>query len=132
MTSFNFFADSVSMIRNAQNSFLREVSVPFSKLIFNFLCVLKNEGYIHDVAVKSLRTGVKVIVVALKYYKNNIVIRDIRVISKPSRRVYWTVKNFAEFYNGLGLFIMSTSSGVMPSYKARAGGIGGEVLCAVF
>ncbi|MBQ4874896.1 MAG: 30S ribosomal protein S8 [Rickettsiaceae bacterium H1] len=132
MTSFNLFSNAVSIIKNGQKSLLREVSFPFSNLVFNFLNVLKEEGYIETVETKEIRKGVKVIFVRLKYYKGRVVIADIRVISKPSKRVYWSVNQFKEFYNGLGMFVISTSAGIFPAYKASKMNIGGEVLCALF
>ena len=132
MTSFNLLADSVSIIKNGQNSFMREVRVPFSNLILNFLNVLKEEGYIGDVQVQELRKGVQFIFVKLKYYRGRSLIVSINVISKPSRRIYWTVDKFKEFYNGLGMFVISTSRGVLPVYKASKINVGGEVLCSIF
>lgn len=132
MTSFNLFANSVSIINNGQVSYIREVILPFSNLIMGFISILKDEGYIESFFTKEKNNKQLVICVELKYYDNVGVISDMLVISKPSRRVYWSVKKFKKFYNGLGMFILSTSSGVLPMYKAVKMNLGGEVLCGVF
>ena len=132
MTSVNLFADSVSIVRNGQSAFMRSVNVPFSNLILNFFNVLKDEGYVGDVTIKEVRRNIRIIAIQLKYYKSKVVISDMRIISKPSRRVFWSVDKFKDFYSGLGMFVLSTPNGVLPVYKAQKLNVGGEVLCAVF
>ncbi len=132
MSSVNLLCNTVSIIKNGQLSLMREVVVPYSVLVVNFLQVLKDEGYILDVTVKEKRENIKVVCVGLKYYRGKRVIGDIKVVSKPSRKVYWRVRDFKNLYNGLGTFILSTSKGILPSYKAHKMNLGGEVLCSVF
>ena len=123
-------ADMLIRIRNAQLVGHAEVVMPASKLKASIAQVLKDEGYIEDYAVreegpkKELRIG-------LKYYAGRPVIERIERISKPGLRVYKGRDGLPKVMNGLGVAIVSTSKGVMTDRKARADGIGGEVLCIV-
>ncbi len=132
MTSFNLLSDTISIIKNGQSSYMSKVSIPFSKFIYNFLLVLQDEGYIKDVQVQEVTNVIKRIVVTLKYYRGKSVISDFKVVSKPSKRIYWSVQDFKSFYGGLGLFVISTSRGVLPINQAREQNVGGEVLCGIF
>ena len=123
-------ADMLTRIRNAQMVGQVDVSMPCSKLKVSIAQVLKDEGYVEDFAVrdhgpkKELRIG-------LKYYAGRPVIERIERISKPGLRVYKDRDNLPKVMNGLGVAIVSTSRGVMTDRKARATGVGGEVLCIV-
>ena len=123
-------ADMLTRIRNAQMVGQVDVGMPCSKLKISIAQVLKDEGYVEDYAVrdngpkKELRIG-------LKYYAGRPVIERIERISKPGLRVYKDRDNLPEVMNGLGVAIVSTSRGVMTDRKARATGVGGEVLCIV-
>ena len=132
MTSFNFVSNTISAMKNGHLSGRTKVFVPFSKFIYKFLLVLKDEGYISEVSLEETDSAIKRIIISLKYYRNKGVISDIKVVSKPSRRVYWSVKEFKSFYGGLGLFIISTSRGILSINEARKQNIGGEVLCGIF
>jgi len=123
-------ADMLTRIRNAQMVGHVEVSMPSSGLKASIARVLKDEGYIEDFAVrddgakKELRIG-------LKYYAGRPVIERLERISSPGLRVYKGRNDIPRVMNGLGVAIVSTSRGVMTDRKARADGIGGEVLCIV-
>jgi len=123
-------ADMLTRIRNAQMVGHAEVSMPCSRVKVSIAQVLKDEGYIEDFAVgedqsmKQLRIG-------LKYYAGRPVIERLERVSRPGLRVYKGRNDIPRVMNGLGVAIVSTSRGVMTDRKARADGVGGEVLCIV-
>jgi len=123
-------ADMLTRIRNAQLVGHASVDMPASKLKAAIAQVLKDEGYIEDFALrddgakKELRIG-------LKYYAGRPVIERLERVSKPGLRVYRGRNDIPRIMNGLGVAILSTSRGVMTDRKARADGVGGEVLCIV-
>lgn len=123
-------ADMLTRIRNAQSVNKLTVSMPASKLKSAIAAVLKDEGYIEDFAVQA-NDGKPVLNVSLKYYAGRPVIEKIERVSKPGLRIYKGSQNIPKVMNGLGVTIMSTSKGVMTDRKARAAGIGGELLCVV-
>ncbi|HEX6529464.1 MAG TPA: 30S ribosomal protein S8 [Burkholderiales bacterium] len=121
-------------IRNAQLVGHTEVAMPASKLKASIAKVLKDEGYIEDFALqeKSGEAGAKKeLRIALKYYAGRPVIERLERVSKPGLRVYKGRNDIPRIMNGLGVAILSTSRGVMTDRKARADGVGGEVLCIV-
>lgn len=123
-------ADMLTRIRNAQMAEKVSVSMPSSKLKVAIAKVLKDEGYIEDFAVRE--NGAKPeLDVALKYYAGRPVIERIERVSKPGLRVYRGKDELPRVLNGLGVAIVSTPKGVMTDRKARAGNMGGEVLCIV-
>jgi small subunit ribosomal protein S8 len=123
-------ADMVIRIRNAQMVGHVEVAMPASKLKTSIAKVLKDEGYIEDFALRD--NGVKKeLRIGLKYYAGKPVIERLERISKPGLRVYKGRDDIPRVMNGLGVAILSTSRGVMTDRKARADGVGGEVLCIV-
>ena len=127
-------ADMLIRIRNAQMVGHVEVSMPASKLKASIAKVLKDEGYIEDFALrdKGGSPGVKSeLRIGLKYYAGKPVIERLERISKPGLRVYKGRDDIPKVMNGLGVAILSTSRGVMTDRKARADGVGGEVLCIV-
>jgi small subunit ribosomal protein S8 len=123
-------ADMLTRIRNAQMVRQVEVKMPASKLKAAIANVLKDEGYIEDFAVhadgpmQELRIG-------LKYYAGRPVIERLERVSSPGLRVYKGRHDIPRIMNGLGIAILSTSHGVMTDRKARATGVGGEILCIV-
>ena len=126
-------ADMLTRIRNAQMVEKPSVTLPASKLKTAIAKVLKDEGYIEDFAVRE-KTGdaaKKELAIALKYYAGRPVIERIERVSKPGLRVYKGRNDIPRVMNGLGVAIVSTSRGVMTDRKARADGLGGEVLCIV-
>lgn len=123
-------ADMLTRIRNAQSSEKPVVAMPNSKLKTAIAAVLKDEGYIEDFAVRT-EDNKPTLEIQLKYYAGRPVIERIERISRPGLRIYRGSKDIPQVMNGLGIAIVSTSKGVMTDRKARAGGIGGEVLCIV-
>ncbi len=125
-------ADMLTTIRNGQNVMLASVSCPASNARARLLDVLRDEGFVQDYAEEEVRKGVKRFNINLRYHEGRPVIRNLKRISKPGRRVYKNANELPKVNNGLGVAIISTSSGVLPDYKARELGVGGEVICEVF
>ena len=123
-------ADMLTRIRNAQSAEKGDVAMPSSKLKIAIAKVLKDEGYIDDFAVRE-DGGKAQLSMALKYYAGKPVIGRIERISRPGLRIYKGKEDIPKVMNGLGVAILSTSRGVMTDRKARATGVGGEVLCVV-
>ena len=94
--------------------------------------MLKQEGFILNFFIEKIEKNKKVLKVDLKYYEGMPVIREIKRISKPGRRVYSRATSVPKIQNGLGLAILSTSKGVMSDSEARKNKIGGEIICRVF
>ena len=124
--------DMLTRIRNGQRARKNTISSPASKLRNGVLDVLKREGYIRDYSQQELRPGILEISIELKYYEGDPVIRDIKRVSSPGRRVYSGIKDLTRVYKGLGIAILSTPRGVLSDSEAREGNVGGEVLCQVF
>jgi small subunit ribosomal protein S8 len=123
-------ADMLTRIRNAQAAEKVSVSMPSSKLKVAIAKVLKDEGYIDDFAVRE-NDAKPALELGLKYYAGRPVIERIDRVSRPGLRVYKGAGEIPKVLNGLGVAIVSTSRGVMSDKKARAAGVGGEVLCIV-
>ena len=123
-------ADMLTRIRNAQMAQKNAVAMPSSKLKLAIAAVLKDEGYIDDFAVRA-NDGKPQLDIALKYYAGRPVIERIERVSRPGLRVYKGSGDLPRVMNGLGIAIVSTPQGVMTDRKARAGNVGGEVLCIV-
>jgi small subunit ribosomal protein S8 len=124
--------DMLTRIRNAQQRGKSKVVSPSSRLRERVLEVLQSEGYIRGFAVTEQSNGQSELEVELKYFDGEPVIREIKRVSKPGRRVYASVSDLPTIYNGLGVAIMSTSKGVMSDSDAREHNVGGEVICTVF
>jgi small subunit ribosomal protein S8 len=123
-------ADMLVRIRNAQMVGHTEVTMPASQLKASIAKVLKDEGYIEDFATRE-NGPKKELRIALKYYAGKPVIEKIERVSRPGLRIYRPKDELPKVMNGLGVAIVSTSRGVMTDRKARADGVGGEVLCIV-
>jgi small subunit ribosomal protein S8 len=127
-------SDMLTRIRNAQVVGHTEVAMPASKLKASIAQVLKDEGYIEDFAIRDKggdSAAKKELAIGLKYYAGRPVIERLERVSKPGLRVYRGRDDIPRVMNGLGVAILSTSRGVMTDRKARADGVGGEVLCIV-
>ena len=123
-------ADMLTRIRNAQAVEKTTVTMPSSKLKVAIAQVLKDEGYIDAFAVKT-DAGKSELEIGLKYYAGRPVIERIERVSRPGLRVYKASAAIPQVMNGLGVAIVTTPKGVMTDRKARAAGVGGEVLCYV-
>ena len=124
--------DMLTRIRNAQMRGRTSVLSPASKLRVWVLDVLKAEGYIRGYAQQTGKDGHPELNIELKYFDGTPVIRELRRVSTPGRRVYAGVKEIPAVRQGLGVAIVSTPKGVMSDAQARVDNVGGEVLCTVF
>ena len=124
--------DMLTRIRNSQMRGKSTVSTPASKLRVRVLEVMADEGYIRGFEETTGANGHPAIEISLKYYEGEPVIRELKRVSKPGRRVYMGVGDIPQVRQGLGVSIVSTSKGVMSDANARSQNVGGEVLCTVF
>jgi|SRR5512139_2914131 small subunit ribosomal protein S8 len=122
-------ADMLTRIRNAQMVEKATVEMPSSRVKVAIARVLKDEGYIDGFRVTE--EAKPVLEIALRYHGGRPVIEKIERVSKPGLRIYRSKDDIPRVMNGLGIAIVSTSRGVMTDRKARASGVGGEVLCIV-
>lgn len=123
-------ADLLTRIRNAQMVAKSTVTVPSSRVKVAIVQVLKDEGYVEGFQVRE-NNGKPELVIELKYYAGRPVIERIERVSRPGLRVYKGSAAIPQVMNGLGVAIVTTPKGVMTDRKARANGVGGEVLCYV-
>ncbi len=124
--------DMITRIRNAQMRSLSSVKIPGSKFRASILDVLKKEGYISDYKFLTDVKDKNSLTVSLKYDNGNPVIKEIKRVSKPGRRIYAKADSIPIIQNGLGLAIVSTSKGIMSDNDAKNQNIGGEIICRVF
>ena len=124
--------DMISRIRNAQMRLLNKVEIPGSKFRAKILDVLKQEGYISNYKLLPDTNNKNSLVVDLKYHNGDPVIKEIKRVSKPGRRIYAKAESIPKIQNGLGLAIVSTSIGIMSDNDARSKNVGGEIICRVF
>ena len=123
-------ADMLTRIRNAQMREETVVKMPSSRVKLAIAKVLKDEGYIDGFKV-SAEVVKPQLEIGLKYHAGHPVIEKIERVSRPGLRIYKSKDDIPRVMNGLGIAIVSTSQGVMTDRKARATGVGGEVLCIV-
>lgn len=124
--------DMLTRIRNGQMARIGTVVCPWSTLRENVANTLKDEGYIRGVR-KVEREDKKIdLEIQLKYVEDRGAIRQIDRVSKPGRRVYKKVRDMGRFYNGLGVYLVSTPRGILTDRGAREANVGGEVLCRVY
>ena len=132
MTFTDPIGDMFSRIRNGQMRSLNSIEIPSSNFRKNILEILKKEGYIKDYFIEKSEKNKITLKINLKYYEGDPVIKEIKRISKPGRRVYSRATSIPKVMNGLGLAIVSTSKGIMTDNDARNQNIGGEIICRVF
>ena len=125
-------ADMLARIRNSSMRGKSTVMTPDSKLRVRVLDVLADEGYIRGYEKMTGEDGHPAIEISLKYFDGTPVIRELKRVSTPGRRVYLGVKEIPTVRQGLGISIVSTPKGVMSDAAARNANVGGEVLCTVF
>lgn len=123
-------SDMLTRIRNAQQAEKTTVTMPSSKLKVAIAQLLQDEGYVEGFKVVD-HDGKPTLEIGLKYYADRPVIETVQRVSRPGLRIYKGSKDIPTVMNGLGIAIVSTSRGLMTDRKARANGIGGEVLCIV-
>jgi len=124
--------DMITRIRNAQMRKSSNVTIPNSNFRVKILEVLKHEGYISNYKVLSDTKNKKSLLIDLKYSNGLPVIKEIKRVSKPGRRIYAKATSIPKIQNGLGLAIVSTSIGIMSDNDARTKNVGGEIICRVF
>ena len=124
--------DMIARIRNAQMRASNNVVIPNSKFRVKILEILKQEGYISNYKILSDSSKKNTVQVDLKYNNGMPVIKEIKRISKPGRRIYASAESIPKIQNGLGISIVSTSKGVMSDSEAKKLNVGGEVICRVF
>ena len=129
MSMHDPISDMLTRIRNAQRANKASVAMPSSKLKVAIAKVLKEEGYVEDFSVSTEAKAT--LEIQLKYYAGRPVIERIQRVSRPGLRVYKGSSDIPTVMNGLGVVIVSTSKGVVADRKARANGVGGELLCVV-
>ena len=132
MTFADPIGDMITRIRNAQLRALYNVKIPGSKFRAKILDVLKQEGYISNYKLLSDSKNKNSLLVDLKYHNGAPVIKEIKRVSKPGRRIYAKADSISKIQNGLGLAIVSTSKGIMSDSDARVKNVGGEIICRVF
>ena len=132
MTFVDPIGDMITRIRNAQMRLLNNVRIPSSKFREKILDVLKQEGYIADYKLLSDPDNKDSLSVDLKYNNGLPVIKEIKRVSKPGRRIYARATSIPKIQNGFGLAIVSTPQGVMSDNEARIKNVGGEIICRVF
>jgi small subunit ribosomal protein S8 len=124
--------DLITRIRNGQLRGMAKVKSPNSRQRVRVLDVLQAEGFIRGYAEVEFKDGQRELEIELKYHEGRPVIRELRRISTPGRRVYASVRELRPHRSGLGVSIVSTPQGVMTDTTAREKNVGGEVLCHVF
>ena len=132
MTLTDPIGDMFTRIRNGQLRSLNSIDIPSSNFRQNILKILKTEGYIKDYFIEKTENNKVTLKINLKYYEGFPVIKEIKRISKPGRRIYSRATSIPKVMNGLGLAILSTPKGVMTDTDARKNNIGGEIICRVF
>ena len=125
-------SDLVAIIRNGYMAKRDTVSTPVSKLRENILKILKEEGYILGYSKVSLADKKQNFNIHLKYSSNQSVINEIKVVSKPGKRVYCSSNDIPLVKNGLGMVLISTSKGIIADHNARTQKLGGEILLIIF
>jgi len=132
MTFVDPVGDMITRIRNAQMRSLGSVEIPASKFRAKILDVLKKEGYISNYEILNDPKSNNIITVHLKYNNGSPVIKEIKRVSKPGRRIYAKATSIPTIQNGLGVAIVSTSKGIMSDNEAKNQNVGGEIICKVF
>ncbi len=125
-------ADLIARINNAGQAGHETLTAPHSRMKHNFLEVLQREGFIESIDVRDVRKGIRELIIGLRYHENAPAIREMTRISKPGRRVYRAASDITTFYNGLGIYVVSTSQGLMTDHEAIKRNTGGELLASVF
>ena len=124
-------SDCLTRIRNGFMRGKKVVNAPFSKFKHELISLLVKEGYLNSCEKISV-DGKDVISISLKYVDEAPAIRELKRVSKPSLRKYSSASDLEQVKSGLGLYVLSTSKGLMSDKEAKSQNIGGEVICEVF
>jgi len=128
--SFNDpIAEFLTKIRNAQKAQHKFVDIPISKMKLSIANIMKDKGFIENFLVNEKNRKMRIF---LKYAKRRSIIRNLRRISSPGRRIYASLNNIPKVLGGIGVAILSTSHGILDDETARKNKIGGEVLCYIW
>lgn len=128
-------ADMLIRIKNAQAVRSEQVVMPFSKVKLKIANILKEAGYILEVERKNKKAKKaehEYLQLTLKYQDNQAIVSGVKIISRPSRRMYIKAKDIKPVHSGYGLAIVSTSKGIMSSREAKKSGLGGEIICEIW
>ena len=125
-------SDLFARIKNGQQARLQVISAPASKYVENVLSVLQREGYIRTFSRTEVSKGRADVQIELKYDSGAPVIKQLDRVSTPGRRTYTRIQKLGKFFNGLGIYILSTPKGVLSDREAREQNVGGEILGKVF
>ena len=125
-------ADMLTRIRNALMAGKKEVSIPASSFKRQILEVILEEGYIAGIIAEENEAVQKNLIAQLRYHKNAPAIKELKRVSRPGLRRYVQATSVPRIYGGLGVAILSTSKGIMSHRRAKAEGVGGELLCTLF
>lgn len=125
-------SDLFARIKNGQQARLQVISAPASKYVENVLSVLQREGYIRGFNREEVGKGKADVNIELKYDGGAPVIKQLDRVSTPGRRTYTGIAKLDKFFNGLGIYILSTPKGVLSDREAREQNVGGEILGKVF
>ncbi|SEA12760.1 small subunit ribosomal protein S8 [Bowdeniella nasicola] len=132
MTMTDPIADMLTRLRNANSAYHETVSMPYSKLKANIAEILKAEGYIADWSAEDAEVGKK-LTLELKYGNDRKrALVGVKRVSKPGLRVYAKSTKLPKVLGGLGVAILSTSSGLLTDREAESKGVGGEVLAYIW
>ena len=124
-------SDCLTRIRNGFMRGKKVVNAPFSKFKHELISLLVKEGYLNSCEKISV-DGKDVISISLKYVDEAPAIRELKRVSKPSLRKFSSASDLEQVKSGLGLYVLSTSKGLMSDKEAKSQNIGGEVICEVF
>jgi len=130
--SIDSIGNFLTIIRNGFVLGKRSIEAPYSNLNFSIAQILKEEGFIKEVAVKEQEGLHNKIEVFLKYVNGESVIHELKRLSKPSRRYYAGAKSIKPVKGNLGIAILSTNKGLMTDKRAKELSVGGEVICSVW
>jgi small subunit ribosomal protein S8 len=125
-------SDFLTIIRNASRAGKEQCQGKWSKMHWNIANILKEEGYVSDVAEGQDKNGFKNIVVTLKYVDEKPVLTGLKRQSKPGRRLYYAHNEIPRVLGGLGVGILTTNRGVIRDRDARRQKVGGELVCTVW
>lgn len=128
----DLISDVLTRVRNGQKAGHSYVVAPSSNAVKSVLDVMVREGYIAAYEEFEVKTGINNLKIDLKYFEGEPVIKELKRISKPGRRVYTSIKKLSRVFGGLGISVLSTPKGMLSDEEARLQQVGGEVVCTVF
>lgn len=128
----DLISDVLTRVRNGQKAGHSYVVAPSSNAVKSVIDVMVREGYLKGYEEFELRAGINNLKIDLKYYEGEPVIKEVKRVSKPGRRVYASIKKLPKVFGGLGISVLSTPRGMLSDEEARTHQVGGEIVCTVF